>query len=227
MVETNKFAFDLEGTLVNLEPWHQLAFEEVAKGLEVVFASQEFNKFVGAGDKAISEEIARLARSTGGLISPVEVRGLKNAIHRDLLYSNVIFPRSGVPEYLDRAKFVGGDLVITSLTPARDAEHILRKAGLKPFFRHTLVESDVRFLKPDPEVYLRSAELLSISPKHQLVHEDSPTGVRAAKAAGSPVIAFPVHDNLEFNPEPDAVFFSWVGLDPNELYCRLIEQAQP
>jgi len=77
MVETNKYAFDLEGTLVNLESWHQYAFEEVAESLGVVFGITEFNKFVGAGDEAISEEIAKLAGSIGEMVDPVKVRGLK------------------------------------------------------------------------------------------------------------------------------------------------------
>jgi HAD superfamily hydrolase (TIGR01509 family) len=226
MVETNKYAFDLEGPLVNLESWHQCAFEEVAGSLGVVFGAAEFKKFVGAGDKAISEEIAMLSKSTGRPIDPVEIRGLKNVIYRDILYSSDVSPREGVSDYLEKARFVGGDLVIASLTPRDDAVHILQKSGLAPFFKYTLTEDDVMLLKPDPEVYLASVRLLNARPNMVLVHEDSPTGVKAAKAAGSHVAAFPVHESLEFDPEPDAIYFSWVDLDPNEIYNRLVKQSQ-
>lgn len=45
--------------------------------------------------------------------------------------------------------------------------------------------------KPHPDPYLRAAELLAISPRQALALEDSPTGVRAAVAAGCGVIAIP------------------------------------
>jgi HAD superfamily hydrolase (TIGR01509 family) len=226
MVETNKFEFDLEGTLMDNESWHQLAFEEVAKKLDVVFEYPEFNKFVGAGDKAISEEIASLAGSMGRSVDSFEVRSLKNGVYRDILYSTDSHPRDGVPEYLEKARAVGGHLLIASLTPRNDAMHILQKSGLAPFFKYILTEEDVILLKPNPEIYLKSAKMLNATPRSLLVHEDSPVGVQAAKAAGSPVAAFPVHDNLLFSPEPDAIYLTWVGLDPNEIYSRLVKQSQ-
>lgn len=226
MIEANKFVFDLEGTLVDNESWHQFAFEEVAKRLGVVFATPEFKKFVGAGGKAISEEIARLAGSRGEKVDPVDVRRLKDVVYRDILYSTDFYPRDGVPEYLEKAKTVGGDLVIASLTPQKEAVHILQRSGLAPFFKYILTEEDVVLLKPNPEIYLRSAKLLNAKPGRLLVHEDSPAGVKAAKDAGCPVAAFPVHPNLRFDPEPDAIYLSWVGLDPKEIYTRLIKQSQ-
>lgn len=227
MHERPRFTFDLEGTLVNLEGWHQLAFEKVAERLEVTFGLEQFHQFVGAGDKAISQEISRLCQQIGRRVDHEQVRKLKNAIYRDILYGSNVFPREGVPTYLEKARFVGGDLVIASLTPLSDAMHILQRSGLVPFFRYKLTEDDVRLLKPDPEVYLMSAKLLRVTPNKVLVHEDSPAGVKAAKAAGSSVAAFPVYPNLRFDPEPNAIYLSWVGLDPEEIYSRLIEQVQP
>jgi beta-phosphoglucomutase-like phosphatase (HAD superfamily) len=48
---------------------------------------------------------------------------------------------------------------------------------------------DVENGKPDPEIYLLVADELGVSPKECLVVEDSPTGVRAALAAGMNVVA--------------------------------------
>lgn len=219
MPERPRFSFDLEGTLVDQEPWHQLAFAKVAEDFGVKFGKSEFLNFVGAGDKAISEEIARLADLHGNTFANV-IRNIKNSTYRDILFSHEILPREAVAVYLDRAKTVGGDLVIASLTPRSDAEYILKSSGLLPFFRHVLTEEDVKELKPNPEVYLKSARLLKISPGKQLVHEDSPVGVKAAKNAGSPVVAFPVHKDLIFDPEPNEIILSWIGQNPFEIYNR-------
>lgn len=220
------FAFDLEGTLVDLERFHQLAFAEVASKLEVVFGQEEFYQFVGAGDEAISKAITDLCRKVGRKIDHLEVRILKNAVYRDILYSNEISTREGVPVYLDRAKFLGGDLVIASLTPKIDTENIITRTGLSLFFRYILTEDDVTKLKPDPEVYLKAARLIQIGNNRMLVHEDSPAGVKAAKAAESPVAAFPVYENLQFEPQPNAIYLSWIGLDPGEIYNSLVNKRK-
>jgi len=80
-----KFAFDLEGTLVDLEGLHQQAFERVARDLGVAFGNQQFRQFVGAGDQAISNEIAKLVE--GSQISAETIKAAKQAVYRDLLYS--------------------------------------------------------------------------------------------------------------------------------------------
>ena len=210
------FVFDLEGTLVNLELQHQLAFSMVAEALGVQFGEQDFLKFVGAGDKAISVAISQMAGE-----DCFKVREMKNKAYDDLIRSASFEPREGVIEYLEKALVLSGDLVVATLTPATMAETILINSGLSPFFKYVLTESDVKNLKPDPEIYVKAAEKLGVELRKMLVHEDSPAGVMAAILAGSPVAAFPVHDGLNFDPSPSAIFLSWADVSPGELYERL------
>jgi beta-phosphoglucomutase-like phosphatase (HAD superfamily) len=55
--------------------------------------------------------------------------------------------------------------------------------------------------KPHPEPYHRGATLLGVEPHQCIAVEDSPTGARAAHAAGTRVIAWPEDLELEFPPE--------------------------
>ena len=55
--------------------------------------------------------------------------------------------------------------------------------------------NDVRTGKPDPEPYQRAAWLLRVTPDEAIVVEDSPTGARAAIAAGMRVLAWPEHES--------------------------------
>lgn len=221
MTETEKrFAFDLEGTLVDLELLHQQAFEHVAGSLGVRFNYDDFLKFIGAGELVISKAIADLIG--GETIGHQEIRRAKQKIYNDLLHSQEIKPREGVIEYLDSAHSHFGDLVVVTLTPRDKAQLILSRSGLLSFFEYAVCEEDVTSLKPAPDAYSKAAGLLSSQTKRMLAHEDSPPGVASAKAAGSPVAAFPIFKNLTYDPEPDAIFMSWVGLDPKEIAEKLI-----
>ena len=66
----------------------------------------------------------------------------------------------------------------------------LQLAGL-PLPKVLVSADDVAQGKPDPEPYLKGAELLGIKPEDCLVIEDAPLGIEAAHAAGMKVIALP------------------------------------
>jgi sugar-phosphatase len=63
------------------------------------------------------------------------------------------------------------------------------QAGHLPIPRVMVTGSDVVKGKPDPEPYLKGAELLGMNPAECLVVEDAPAGIRAAHAGGMKVIA--------------------------------------
>ena len=66
----------------------------------------------------------------------------------------------------------------------------MRRLGV-PIPDVLVTADDVRRGKPDPEPYLKGAELLEIKPADCLVVEDAVAGIRSAHAAGMKVIALP------------------------------------
>jgi len=79
--------------------------------------------------------------------------------------------------------------IVTSSTRAL-AEVRLRAAGLS-IPKSLVTSSDVTNGKPHPEPYLKAASVLEWSAADCVVVEDVPAGIRAGKAAGARVIAFP------------------------------------
>ena len=69
-----------------------------------------------------------------------------------------------------------------------DVDRLLGRLGLRDRFDVVVAAEDVRFGKPDPEVYLRAAAGLAVEPAGCLVFEDSVVGVQAARSAGMRVI---------------------------------------
>jgi mannitol-1-/sugar-/sorbitol-6-phosphatase len=85
---------------------------------------------------------------------------------------------------------------------------------------------DVRRGKPDPEPYLRGAELLHFNPAECVVVEDAPAGIRAAHSAGMRVISLPSTCPVEELHEADAIVDDLrmikVSLDGAEGKMRLV-----
>lgn len=79
--------------------------------------------------------------------------------------------------------------IVTSCTRAL-AETRLRAAGL-PVPKRLITCDDITRGKPDPEPYLKGAALLAVRAQECVVFEDAPAGIRAGKAAGATVVAFP------------------------------------
>jgi mannitol-1-/sugar-/sorbitol-6-phosphatase len=77
--------------------------------------------------------------------------------------------------------------IATSCT-RRLAEVRIRAAGL-PFPKHLITSTDVQRGKPEPEPYLKAAQILGLPPADCIVVEDAPAGIRAGQAAGTRVLA--------------------------------------
>ncbi len=77
--------------------------------------------------------------------------------------------------------------IVTSCT-RRLAEVRIGTAGL-PKPKHMVTSTDIRKGKPDPEPYLKGAQILGVPGSECVVIEDAPAGIRAGKAAGGRVIA--------------------------------------
>lgn len=99
--------------------------------------------------------------------------------------------RPGIIEMLDFLQARDIPRAVATSTRRPLALKKLEAAGLLPRFDAICTSSDVAHPKPAPDVYLLAARSLGVDPAQCLVLEDSPTGVRAALAAGMYPIQIP------------------------------------
>jgi sugar-phosphatase len=99
-----------------------------------------------------------------------------------------IVPLPGARQLLESLPFHRWTIVTSCTRPL--AEVRLRAAGL-PIPKLLITSSDVTHGKPHPEPYQKAAAALGASADQCVVVEDVPAGIRAGKAAGARVIAFP------------------------------------
>lgn len=100
-------------------------------------------------------------------------------------------PRPGLLAKLDEAAQLGLPLAVASSSAADWVVPHLERLHLRPRFAAVVTRDDVKRVKPFPDLYLRAAAQLQLTPSQVLVFEDSEPGVRAARAAGMRCIAVP------------------------------------
>ncbi len=100
-------------------------------------------------------------------------------------------PRPGITPWLERAKQLGVGLAVASGSGHEWVDEHLRRLGLIDYFVAVICSEDTTAHKPGPEPFLAAARALRVDPQQCVVVEDSPNGIRAAKAAGMFAIAYP------------------------------------
>ncbi len=190
-------AFDLEGTLINLEPLHHSAhlevFRKVGLFLSIEEAIKKIEHFIGGPDRAIMEDVHKLGYKSLTIEYMLEID--RELYEKQLKELKHIPPREGVLDLLEKLKEKKIPYAIGSLTNTKNAIIILQKSKLTDYFKRDkiVLKEDVKNLKPAPDIYLETAKRMNIPPYEQLVFEDSHNGVKAAKAAGSRVIGMPIY----------------------------------
>ena len=77
--------------------------------------------------------------------------------------------------------------IVTSCT--RALAYVRIAAARLPRPQHLVTSTDVKNGKPDPEPYVKGAQILGVPANECIVIEDAPVGIRAGKAAGARVLA--------------------------------------
>ena len=91
-------------------------------------------------------------------------------------------------EWLSELRSAGVPFAIGSSTPSRNIECVIDALNLRGSFVATVAAEDVAHGKPHPEVFLRAAQKLGVSPKQCVVFEDAHVGIEAARAASMKVV---------------------------------------
>ena len=97
-----------------------------------------------------------------------------------------VIPLPGAMELL-RALPAERWAIVTSCTRPLAGVRIAAAGLPKP--KYLVTSTDVKHGKPDPEPYLKGAQLLDVPASECIVIEDAPAGIRAGKAAGARVLA--------------------------------------
>jgi beta-phosphoglucomutase-like phosphatase (HAD superfamily) len=187
--------FDFDGVIVDSEPVHERAIRAAMESVGLSMSHREFVEVcVGISDH---QGVVRLARMQGRELTEAELEGMvgvKGRVFAELRGAGEVRPIAGTVRLIREAagdqRLAGAVRGLAVCTGSRraEAELQLRQAGLFKLFGAVVTRDDVVKVKPDPEPYLKACGALGREPGRCVAVEDTPTGIRSARAAGMRVV---------------------------------------
>ncbi len=178
--------FDMDGVLVDSNPFHLRKWIDVFQAHGIPFDEQELPKIImGPSNDWIfrhflGEDLTREQLAEFGEELEINFR-------REIAPHARAFP--GVLRFIEECHAQGIAMAVASAGIAKNVNFLIAALGLGKYFRVVLTADDITYAKPEPEIYLKTADKLGISPSACAVFEDSFVGIKAAKRAGMKCVA--------------------------------------
>jgi beta-phosphoglucomutase len=176
--------WDLDGTLVDSEQYHWLAWRDSMAAEGVALTHDQFLKTFGLRNDAIVPQW--IPNATPERIEQIAIA--KEQLYRRLVREGGLEPLPGARHWTERLALDGWRQAIASSAPRENVDVVLAVIGLAPCFQAIVSAEDVTLGKPDPQVFLTAAARLGSTPAQSVVVEDAPAGIEAARRAGMPSI---------------------------------------
>ena len=191
------FLFDLNGTMIDDMGYHQKAWSDILNNdLKAGLSGEAVKKEMYGKNSELLVRIFGEGRFTGEEMD-------RWSLEKERRYQQAYLPElkliDGLDTFLERAKERGTLLAIGSAAINFNIDFVLDNLGIRHYFSAIVSADDVIISKPDPETYLKLADMLQVKPAECMVFEDAPKGVEAAANAGMPsVVITTMHEADEF-----------------------------
>ena len=176
------FIFDLDGVIVDTAKYHFLAWQKLANQLGIEFTYEHNEGLKGVSRVRSLDIILELGNVQASQEDKNKWLVQKNEEYLSYLVDmdeSEILP--GVLKVLEYLKSKNQFIALGSAS--KNARPILEKTNIMHFFDAIVDGNDVSNAKPDPEVFLRAAQLVGVSNENAIVFEDSVAGIQAANIA--------------------------------------------
>jgi len=191
-VKLQAVIFDMDGVLVDSEPFGFEALRRVMARHGLPYGEEENAEFLGRTtlDSCRILKARHLIPESEETLAGWYVEEMLEQITRGPI------PMVGVPEVLREVRAAGYRMALASSAELRVIDANLAALSLRPLFEAVVSGIQVPRGKPAPDVFLAAAERLGVSPAACLVVEDSRNGLLAAKAAGMRCAVVPCAQTL-------------------------------
>ena len=219
-MEVKAAIFDLDGTLIDNNSYHLQSWVRYLKNMDRDISEEEYKANVnGRTNKDVIEYIyQRKMEDAEAMVYALE----KEAIYREL-YKKDITPVAGLLPFLKRLHDRHIPMAIATSGIQVNIDFMFDNIPMRQYFDAVVNSSHIKKGKPDPEIYLKTAEILGVAPGNCLVFEDAVVGINSAKAAGMKVIGVLTTHSAEELSGADALIKDYTGLESDENFQKIIQ----
>jgi HAD superfamily hydrolase (TIGR01509 family) len=185
MVAAQAVIFDMDGVIVDSEPYSMQALIDVLRQYGIDPTEEEIRRSYG---RRIRDDFADYF-SRHGVTAPLETAIARKEARYYHLAAGHLKPFPGVMRLLKHLHARGHGLALASSGDRVKVAFGMQALSLDGTFGAVVCGNDVTRSKPDPEIYLLAAQRLQTPPAACVAIEDAPAGVEAAKRAGMRCIA--------------------------------------
>lgn len=181
--------FDLDGTVTLTQQLHAQTFAEVFKKHGLTYTPEDDARYSGRGAHCTFPDFFK---ENGITLTPDQVEQYsreKHTAYDELIKHATIETVPGIQQFLKKQTDRGMKIAMATGNRIEPTRIILERTGVQKYFRDIVTNKDVANSKPAPDIFLKAAEKLGLSPEECIVFEDAVNGVTAAKKAKMRCIA--------------------------------------
>jgi len=191
--------FDMDGVIVHNNEYHYLAWQKLAKKYNVKITRKYYREKMNG--RTLMELMEIIFDGELDKSQALSVGLEKEAIYREL-YAEHREATKGLIPFLELAKSKNIPMVVGTSAPKENVVFTLDGLDLRKYFVGVVDDSMVTKGKPEPEVYLKCAEMIKREPQKCIVFEDALSGIKAGQRAGAKVIALATsHEREELSAD--------------------------
>jgi HAD superfamily hydrolase (TIGR01509 family) len=178
--------FDMDGVLVDSNPFHIQKWVEFLQVRGIPYHAEDLPKQI-LGSR--NDTAFRLF--FGRQLGKTEMKQLSEDLEARFraAFRPHAQPLPGLKALMDECHGEAIPLAVASSAMAKNVDFVVDTLKLRPYFTSIATGDDVSRPKPDPEIYLKTAEKLRLAPAKCVAFEDSFVGIESAKGAGMKCVA--------------------------------------
>lgn len=234
-LRTQAVIFDMDGTLCDTESQKARAYVDVIGSLQEINDPEThvlalYERMVGMTDETMCRAAVDEFNLSGPLDPYLKLLSVDEHWHallqlrlkRYLSSYGTAFQLAKCAflhniDLLRQQKSLGRKIAIATSSPQFEAQRVISAIGVTHLVEHIIGREQVKNTKPDPEIYLYTAEALGVSSSEVLVVEDSCVGIKAALSAGMACIAVANRFTESSLRTQDFLDQRWIAYSPKNV----------
>ena len=180
--------FDMDGTMVDTEPFNAEIEKCQFRLNQIPVSDEEHQKYLGTASDVMWMEIAKRHNLQIPVNELIEQNHTESLRYFNEIEEIPVMP--GLVDLLEKLQSRNYPMAVASSSTPEMIDLILDRTNLKKYFQVIVSAQEAGKSKPEPDVFLLTAERMGIKPTNCMVVEDSPNGIKAALAAGMTCVAY-------------------------------------